>query len=376
MSSLRVQKVDRTVKPPYGTPPNFARLPGLRFLAPFWEREGAAIYDPVAELDGAASNLTRGEGESGITGVFNGTSTSIDYSTDPAYGISAGGIFMFLALQLPAALSTTQYIFSRRSSAGGDAFNYGLGVTGTNKIEFIYNNISYHIWNSTDTISTLGIDDGATHTISVSHQYGDGARIVVMVDGRLIAGSWVSNGGGETPTNDSGAHLLLGAGFYNAPLSHWTGSTELAALANEWVDEGLAREIHLNPFILFEPEVRYLGLTSPQSYMLQAEAGSFALSGQAATLRLGYGLTAGAGSFALSGQAAGLALTRRLTAGAGSFALSGQDAALNSPNPRMMAAAGSFVLTGQAATLSSDQIPFVPVTPIGRDIRTLRPLVR
>ncbi|MDB5540514.1 MAG: Phage protein [Devosia sp.] len=79
-----------------------------------------------------------------------------------------------------------------------------------------------------------------------------------------------------------------------------------------------------------------------------AAPGSFALTGQNATLKRGKSIAAGAGSFALSGQDAGLKRARRVTAGAGSFALTGTSAVLRK-GLNMAAAAGSFALTGQAA---------------------------
>lgn len=82
---------------------------------------------------------------------------------------------------------------------------------------------------------------------------------------------------------------------------------------------------------------------------LVAAAGSFTLTGQAATLRRGISMSAASGSFTLSGQAATTRQGYVLTAAAGSFALTGSDAARDLS---MSAAAGSFTLTGQDATLT------------------------
>ena len=89
--------------------------------------------------------------------------------------------------------------------------------------------------------------------------------------------------------------------------------------------------------------------------MLTAESGSFALSGQAVSLKQSYAVAAGAGSFSLSGQSVNLEHGRNLAVGAGSFSLSGQDVALTyTPvgSPVMEAGAGVFVLTGQDVALT------------------------
>ena len=68
-------------------------------------------------------------------------------------------------------------------------------------------------------------------------------------------------------------------------------------------------------------------------------------------LKVGRLISAMAGTFALTGQAASFALTRRLTAAYGSFALAGQSPDLDysgSGNYLMTAVSGSFTLTGQA----------------------------
>lgn len=118
---------------------------------------------------------------------------------------------------------------------------------------------------------------------------------------------------------------------------------------------------------VFRPPWRFLPINpAPQgpvatltkltnNYTLTANAGSFALSGQAATLKAGRVLISAAGSFALTGQAATLYRAITLTAGAGSFTLSGQAASLVSGRV-LSAAAGAFTVSGQAAGLTSGRV--------------------
>lgn len=86
------------------------------------------------------------------------------------------------------------------------------------------------------------------------------------------------------------------------------------------------------------------------SWSVEAEVATFALSGQSATFKVGYRLTAVAGTFALSGQSATFRRDLRHTAALGTFALNGQSATLRATR-RAEAQLGSFTLTGQAAGL-------------------------
>ena len=92
------------------------------------------------------------------------------------------------------------------------------------------------------------------------------------------------------------------------------------------------------------------------TYTLIADSGSFALTGQAATLAFNRSLTADSGSFALSGQHADLAFNRVLVADSGSFTLTGQDVTLtytpvSGATYTLVADSGSFSLSGQDASL-------------------------
>lgn len=115
-------------------------------------------------------------------------------------------------------------------------------------------------------------------------------------------------------------------------------------------------------FSLYHPQTRwqlryqpgrkkwFLGVSGGNAYTLTASAGSFSLSGQAATLKAARTLTCSAGSFALSGQPAGLAVGRKVSAAAGAYTLSGQPSGLTVAR-RLTADAGSFTLSGQSAGL-------------------------
>lgn len=85
-------------------------------------------------------------------------------------------------------------------------------------------------------------------------------------------------------------------------------------------------------------------------YTLDADQGSYTLTGQSAALLAARRLTADAGSYSVSGQSAGLLAGRKLEAATGSYSLSGQSANLI-VSRLLTAAQGNYTLSGQAANL-------------------------
>lgn len=85
---------------------------------------------------------------------------------------------------------------------------------------------------------------------------------------------------------------------------------------------------------------------------IPAAAGSFVLSGAAAGLKRTYALSAAVAAFTLSGKAADLSFGHRLVSAAGSFALSGQSVTLRYGR-NLLSSQGSFTLSGNATNLSA-----------------------
>ena len=87
---------------------------------------------------------------------------------------------------------------------------------------------------------------------------------------------------------------------------------------------------------------------------LAAVFGGYTLSGQVAVLKKDSKLIAGQGSYALNGQDVTLGAGRKFAIDQGSFALNGQDATLtyNNADPTLTAEYGSFALSGQDVGLS------------------------
>jgi hypothetical protein len=94
---------------------------------------------------------------------------------------------------------------------------------------------------------------------------------------------------------------------------------------------------------------------SGSTYVLVAEEGGFALSGQAADLRWTHVLPAAGGAYVATGAAAALIAARQLDADGGSYALVGT-AARTLAGREVAAAPGSYALSGQDAALSRTRV--------------------
>lgn len=131
----------------------------------------------------------------------------------------------------------------------------------------------------------------------------------------INTGSLVDLDGNSSPTNSSGTTAAHPSMFYPAP-----------------------------PFV---GKAITSGATT-----LTAAAGSYTITGNAATLIRSHIMAAEAGSYSLTGQTAGTAKGYRTTADAGSYAITGNAATLLRDHV-MPAVAGSYAYTGNAATLTA-----------------------
>jgi hypothetical protein len=83
---------------------------------------------------------------------------------------------------------------------------------------------------------------------------------------------------------------------------------------------------------------------------LDADAGSYVVTGTTASLEYGRVASADAGSYAVTGSAAGLEYDRQVEAGAGSYAVTGTTASLEHGR-QLVPDAGSYAVTGTTANL-------------------------
>lgn len=175
-----------------------------------------------------------------------------------------------------------------------------------------------------------------------------GAWIVVCSGGAAAAASAYTYSGltavlsrADADTNDS----VVGSGYYSSwssgaydPAASTTGD---ATATSSWAAYTLA----------LKPE--------PNAYTLTAQAGSYSLTGQSATITRNRALTASAGSYAVTGQSATLVKGRVLTAQAGSYSLTGQSANIDYAavtGYTLTAQAGSYSLTGQSAGINVGKV--------------------
>lgn len=90
--------------------------------------------------------------------------------------------------------------------------------------------------------------------------------------------------------------------------------------------------------------------------IMQAVAGSYVLTGTAANLRLGLNMVADSGVYQITGTAANLLRSRRLVSDAGTYVITGTPADLER-NRILQALAGSYLITGVPAALITVIVP-------------------
>jgi hypothetical protein len=87
------------------------------------------------------------------------------------------------------------------------------------------------------------------------------------------------------------------------------------------------------------------------NYALTCSAGSYAISGQAATLKIGRNLPLASGAYAIAGQSAALTVARKLSLATGAYSIAGQSATF-AVSRKLALSAGAYAIAGQNATLS------------------------
>lgn len=160
-----------------------------------------------------------------------------------------------------------------------------------------------------------------------------GLLTVALKQGPTTIASWIEVGPSNTPTTY--AHELTSPEIASIALPADGISNDRLSIVVT-ADHRQMRVTHL--------EVEVPGAAAS----IVAGLGTFAVSGQAVALLVGFRIATEHGSYALAGQAAGVLVGRRLVAEHGAFALSGQDTAL-SRSYQVAADAGSYALAGQTA---------------------------
>jgi len=180
------------------------------------------VYDSTSN---AINSSTQSEtynvtGQINGGGGFNGSSNYLDFGTGVGT-IASGGITISSWVQGASIAGALRGMIEKRYSDGVDNVNYGFVVAASGKLEFYYMDAgrTYHVWDSTSTITALGIDDGDWHSLAVSFTYGTTASIALYVDGVAKGGSWVSGDGTADPITGVGQHLVIGSEWYPSAAS-------------------------------------------------------------------------------------------------------------------------------------------------------------
>lgn len=139
--------------------------------------------------------------------------------------------------------------------------------------------------------------------------------------------------GGANDSND----VSIGAGYFAwtsgaFDAAQWT-HTHTPGTTNSWASTSIA----LRP--------------AASNKTLTADAGSYTLTGTAATPKLGRAVAAGTSSYAVTGSTSGIAKGRRLAADTGSYAVTGTAATLKR-GFKTTADTGAYSLTGEAASVN------------------------
>jgi len=93
------------------------------------------------------------------------------------------------------------------------------------------------------------------------------------------------------------------------------------------------------------------------NYPITANSGTYALTGQSATITKTRLITANNGTYALTGQSATITKTRLITANNGTYALTGQSATITKTTAYVITANnGTYALTGRSATITKTRL--------------------
>lgn len=140
--------------------------------------------------------------------IFDGVNDYVGFGS--ALPISSGGLSISM-LYRGATPGSNVSLINRSNKSGVDERNYELNINSGSKFEFIFTTSSavYQIWESTSTVSTLGLTDGDWHHICLSQDYGNGGLFVLSMDGLSVAGSWTTGTGTANPQT-TGQTLAFG----------------------------------------------------------------------------------------------------------------------------------------------------------------------
>lgn len=163
------------------------------------------------------------------------------------------------------------------------------------------------------------------------------------------------SGGIDVPANGGAIALAYAAASTTATWTGLTESVDTTVEGNTFTtanDQFVSAQVGLTVTANFgssSQDVLVAAAWGPAK-SITADAGSYTLTGTAATFRKTWKVVAASGSYALTGTAATPKLGRKVVAAAGSYLLTGSNVNLNK-GKRISVDPGSYSFTGTAATL-------------------------
>lgn len=134
-------------------------------------------------------------------------------------------------------------------------------------------------------------------------------------------------------------------------------SFTIAILAANYTHTGVAANLRTARKVTAESgSYSYTGTDATLAKSLfQPPAGSYTITGSAASLEVGYKIAIGSGSYALTGTAASPNRAFHIDAGSGTYAITGEDTQEVQPQDKVLVAeTGSYTTTGTAITIITD----------------------
>lgn len=334
-------------------------------------------------------NLARSNWPSVNTELVRSTSASVLLSSGAAnYSQSinnANGLTLFSILR---SRDASQYLFSdgeRSILSARNASNQGWTWSRTGAAD-----IGGSRGNATRQAFTLNGIAAYSEANATIESFADVPVALRYVKSTGVI-SWFSNGrkssndtNGSTGGTVGGDLVFRRQGPYANNLQPYIDKTGLTLVFEQALSDAEIAAISANPWQLFKPVERRIWVPASTGgstvYSLPLAAGSYTLTGQAATLTptfhrslalaagayslIGqtvdliyvpgsgaYGLTLDAGQYTLAGQALATRVERHLTTATGVFALAGGAVGLTVAR-HLAASAGTYVITGQDIVLT------------------------
>lgn len=316
--------------------------------------------------------------------------------TAKSYGVCANGQGSYgFTKPLNAPVTLSRYsIFALTSGTvtTAERSSFGAGKSTASPILHVGHHsatskIKMRVWcrsdagsNPSDVFTSADVFDGKPHFAGLTY---DGSTIRSYVDGNPDATNAFAG------ASFSFTHMALGASYRSGNVSVMsTHDVALGVLFDRQLTESEIRSLSQNPWQIFKPLPRRIFVSSPATsglYTLTAQSGSYAISGQQATLlrhrnltantgtynitgqfvnitysstAAVYTLTAQAGSYSITGSSITLLKSKLLSASSGSYSIAGNSATI-SKNRVLTTTAGSYTITGSSANLT-----YVPLTPV------------